>query len=226
MHVVRKHILEILKERSGGTVAEIACALHMAPVSVRHHLDILQGDNLICVERLERNGNVGRPQQVYALTPEANEHFPDNFAALAAGLVHQLKNVLPPEQVECAFRAVAHEIADGLAFEEMESFSLEMRLERVAQFLTERGYLARWETDEDEPGGGYLLHKSNCPYAGVSIEHSELCIMDQELINELVGQSCQRILSMAQDGPCCTYRIGLTQTNGKAVVRSALGYLA
>ena len=89
-----------------------------------------------------------------------------------------------------------------------EGVSLEMRLDRVAKFLTERGYLARWEMAEDELAGGYLLHKCNCPYGGVSSEHNELCIMDQELINELVGQSCQRILSMANDGPCCTYRIG------------------
>ncbi|MFZ4661483.1 MAG: helix-turn-helix domain-containing protein, partial [Caldilineaceae bacterium] len=64
MHAVRKSILEILKEqRSGATVAELAERLEMAPVSVRHHLDILQGDNLICIERLERKGSVGRPQQ-------------------------------------------------------------------------------------------------------------------------------------------------------------------
>ncbi len=111
MHAVRKHILELLKERDGATVAELAESLNMAPVSVRHHLDILQGDNLISVDRLERKGNVGRPQQIYALTNVANEHFPDNFAALAAGLVRQLKRVLPPEQVEVAFKELAQDFA-------------------------------------------------------------------------------------------------------------------
>src|SRR5687768_16664802 len=106
MHAVRNHILQIQKERDGATVAELAEGLEMAPVSVRHHLDILQGDALIYVERLERKGNVGRPQQVYALTPSADEHFPDNFAALAGSLVRQLKQTLPPEQVEIAFRAI------------------------------------------------------------------------------------------------------------------------
>ena len=54
VHLVRKHILDILKERSGATVAELAGCLEMAPVSVRHHLDILQGDNLIRIDRLAR----------------------------------------------------------------------------------------------------------------------------------------------------------------------------
>ena len=76
MHAVRKHILELLKERDGATVAELAESLKMAPVSVRHHLDILQGDNLISVDRLERKGNVGRPQQIYALTHCCQRTFP------------------------------------------------------------------------------------------------------------------------------------------------------
>jgi predicted ArsR family transcriptional regulator len=206
VHAVRKHILELLKERDGATVAELAESLNMAPVSVRHHLDILQGDNLISVERLERKGHVGRPQQVYALTTVANEHFPDNFAALAAGLVRQLKKVLPPEEVEAAFRALAHDFA-GKVQSDLADLSVEERLEQVTSFLNEHGYLARWEANETAADGSYLLHKCNCPYAGVSHEHSELCLMDQALINELMGESCQRIQSMANDGRCCTYRV-------------------
>jgi len=206
LHAVRKHILELLKERNGATVAELAESLNMAPVSVRHHLDILQGDNLISVERLERKGNVGRPQQVYALTSDANEHFPDNFAALAAGLVRQLKKVLPPEEVDAAFRALAQDFA-GKALPTLADLSVEERLEKVTRFLNERGYLARWEIDELAEDGSFLLHKCNCPYAGVSDEHNELCLMDQALINELMGESCHRIQSMAKDARCCTYRV-------------------
>jgi len=206
LHAVRKHILELLKERDGATVAELAESLNMAPVSVRHHLDILQGDNLITVERLERKGNVGRPQQVYALTAIANEHFPDNFAALAAGLVRQLKRVLPPEEVESAFKALAQDFA-GKMQPTLTDLPIEQRLVEVTRFLNERGYLARWEVDESSGDGGYLLHKCNCPYAGVSDEHNELCLMDQALINELMGESCQRTQSMAAQAHCCTYRV-------------------
>jgi predicted ArsR family transcriptional regulator len=206
LHAVRKHILELLKERNGATVAELAESLNMAPVSVRHHLDILQGDNLISVDRLERKGNVGRPQQVYALTDDANEHFPDNFAALAAGLVRQLKKVLPPEEVEAAFKALAQDFAGKLQ-PKLADLPVAERLERVTDFLNDRGYLARWEVDESGEEGGFLLHKCNCPYAGVSDEHHELCLMDQALINELMGESCERITSMAHDARCCTYRV-------------------
>jgi predicted ArsR family transcriptional regulator len=207
VHTVRKQILQILKESEGATVAELAEKLSMAPVSVRHHLDILQGDNLITVSRVERKGCVGRPQQIYMLTADANHYFPNNFAALAGNLVQQIKQVLPADQVEGAFRAMAQQIVDELPPSALPTDSVEARLEQVTHFLNERGYLARWEPASTNPQDGYLLHKCNCPYAGVSTEHRELCLMDQVLIDKLVGQPCLRTESMVNEGHCCTYRI-------------------
>lgn len=207
MHAVRQQILEILKEGDGATVAELAERLSMAAVSVRHHLDILQGDNMICVARVERKGNVGRPQKIYGLTNRADDHFPDNFASLAESLVRQIKTVLPAEQVQCAFRTIASEMAAEINCRNLESASIEERLDIVTEFLTKHGYHARWEVAENEQGG-YLLHKHNCPYAGVSAEHQELCMMDQALVDELLGQPSHRVQSMITSGYRCTYHIG------------------
>lgn len=208
MHAVRKQILQILKENEGATVAELADHLSMASVSVRHHLDILQGDNLISVDRVERKGNVGRPQQIYVLTDDAGGYFPNNFAALAGKLARQLKQMLPADQVPCAFRAMAHEIAGELDQAGLANAPVELRLARVTDFLNERGYLARWEPLGIGPEDGYLLHKCNCPYAGITSEHRELCLMDQALVDELMGQPCHRTQSMAENARCCTYQIG------------------
>lgn len=213
MHAVRRHILEILKERNGATVAELADQLDMAPVSVRHHLDILQADALIRVGRVERSGAVGRPQQVYSLTDEASDYFPNNFAALAGNLVEQVKQVLPQDQVDAVFRRMAQELAAEFAPSTASTASTAPtaptaeRLEQVAEFLNARGYLASWEEEPD--GATWLLHKHNCPYAGVSAVHHELCIMDQALIDTLFGQECQRIAHMGSADHCCTYRVHL-----------------
>ncbi len=228
VHAVRQQILEILKESGSATVAELADGLAMVPISVRHHLDILQGDNLILVDRVRRRGSVGRPQQVYMLTQQAEEHFPENFAILAAGLVRQLKEHLPPQQVEASFCSLAKEMAGELPVAELARLSTPQRMDRVAAFLSQKGYLARWEKAEasafdpskvvldplsngfssmENGGGAYLLHTCNCPYAKVSSEHGELCLMDQVLVSELVGQSCRRIESLAKGGTSCTYLV-------------------
>jgi predicted ArsR family transcriptional regulator len=167
----------------------------------------LQGDNLLCVDRVERKGCVGRPQQVYVLTPEASRYFPNNFAALAGNLARQLKQILPPEQVRCAFQAMAHEIAAEIDLAALQGQTLETRLALITEFLNERGYLARWEQAGPDPNNGYLLHKCNCPYAGVSAQHRELCLMDQALVDELVGGTCVRTQSMIDNAHCCTYHV-------------------
>lgn len=215
MHAVRKRILEILKEQGNATVAELARELGMAPVSVRHHLDILQGDNLICIDRVRRKGSVGRPQQVYALTDEANALFPNDFANLAANLVQELKRILPPEEVERAFESIARNMAEEMPGHGQTGLSLEERLEQITDYLNQRGYLARWERADDDAQGEqtpvYLIHKHNCPYAGVSDEHPELCMMDQALIDELVGGHCERTQSMVGNQLCCTYRVAVVE---------------
>lgn len=218
MQTVRRRILEILKRRKSATVSELARQLEMAPVSVRYHLDILQGDNLIEVSKVRREGNVGRPKQIYTLTRNADEHFPDNFAPLTAGLVSQMKKALSPDQLESAFCALAQEMAGEFLPADVETECVEARLRQVTEFLNERGYLARWEKvpqDGQTAGSseGYLLHTFNCPYAGVSAEHRELCQMDLTLMRELVGRSCHRLDSLADDGHCCTYRFLVPEEN-------------
>ena len=236
MHAVRRHILEILKERNGATVAELAETLEMAPVSVRHHLDILQGDALIRVDRLERSGSVGRPQQIYALTDEADELFPNNFAAFAGDLVRQVKNILPPSQVDALFVAMARDLAAEFGAPDLQALPLSERVQRVAEFLNQRGYLASWEQESDD-AGAFLLHKHNCPYAGVSSEHHELCLMDQTLVDTLFSDHCERVAHMGSDDHCCTYRVrvsakgcacesGMLFSEPHAVLRSSIALVA
>ncbi len=208
MHAVRKQILDILNEAGGATVAELAAQVEMAPVSVRHHLDLLQGDDLIRVDRVKRKGSVGRPRQVYVLTQNADAHFPDNFAALATGLMRQMKAVLPTEHVSRALRTMAHEMAGE--FDGSSDDAPDKQMPQIAGFLSERGYQARVEPTE----GGYLVHKHNCPYRGVSAEHRELCQMDGMLINQLTGQSCEHTQSMVDGAACCTYFVPLDSESG------------
>ncbi len=218
MHPVRQRILELLKQRQQATVAELADALNMAPVSIRYHLDVLQADALIRAEPERREGRVGRPKQVYTLTAQAGALFPDNFGALARGLLRQLKRRLGEEQLAGVFQELAREMAAELAAQcrqPMEELSLEQRLDCVAELLNARGYMAQWH---GRPGDGnaaangserpeYILYTYNCPYGEAAQEHRELCCMDLALVSNLLGQECERVDSLADDGLCCAYRV-------------------
>ncbi|MDE0079900.1 MAG: helix-turn-helix domain-containing protein [Caldilineaceae bacterium] len=201
MQTVRSRILEILKQDGQTSVGALAERLDLAPISVRYHLDILLSDNLITVSKAEGRRKVGRPQQLYSLTANADAHFPDNFALLTAGVVRQMKQMLPPDKIDGCFRKLAQEMAQPVVLDCPANERLDERMDRVVTFLNERGYLSQWE-----PATG-MLHMHNCPYTGVAAEHKELCCMDLALVEFLSGQNCELDQAIADGQSCCSFRV-------------------
>ncbi len=198
-----------MKEQGDVTVAELARKLEMAPVSVRHHLDVLQGENLICSPRVRRRGTVGRPLQVYALTQAANAHFPRNHESLAMRMLDELKALLPADQVQ----GMLERMADSEARQAPllpDDATLEQRVELTVEFLNQRGYLARYECN----GDAFTLFTLNCPYSGVSEQHRELCAMDLHLITSLLGAPPVPVNRLADGGCRCAYRVSMQPTDG------------
>ena len=208
MQTVRSRILEILKQDGQASVGALAERLDLAPISVRYHLDILLSDNLITVSKAKGRRKVGRPQQIYSLTANADSHFPDNFALLTAGVVRQMKQMLPPEKIDGCFRKLAQEMAQPVALDGPDDERLDERMDRVVAFLNERGYLSHWE-----PTTG-LLHTHNCPYTGVAAEHKELCCMDLALVESLSGQSCDLVQAIADGQSYCSFRVQIETGEG------------
>ena len=207
MQPIRRHIIEILKESGASTVAELADQLGMAQVSVRHHLDILVGEDLVQGSGVRRRDGAGRPSQVYALTLAATKLFPQRHDALAGDMITQMKSVLPAHEVRGLFLRLAEKTAHE-APSPLPGQPIEERLKEVTEFLTEKGYNARWE----QRGGHFEVHACNCPYFGVADHHPELCMMDQAMMQQLLPDVVRRE-SRALDGAShCTYVIEPTPT--------------
>jgi len=66
MKSTRERILQSLLSHPNSTINDLAEAVGISPISVRHHLTSLQAENLVAAEE-ERHG-VGRPRLVYILT--------------------------------------------------------------------------------------------------------------------------------------------------------------
>lgn len=202
MQPTRLRILEILKEQGDLTVAEMARQLGMAPVSVRHHLDVLQGEQLICSPRVRRRGTVGRPRQIYALTEAANAYFPRNHGILAGKLLEEMKGVLSSAELQALFERLADSMA-GEARPLPADATMKQRVERAVEFLNEKGYLARYELVD----GHYLIYTLNCPYQGIAEQHRELCGMDKRLLDRLIGASPTVVTRMSEGACNCAYRV-------------------
>ncbi len=206
----RRYILDILRDRGEATVDEIVDCLQelrgkvITPVTVRHHLHLLQQEALVVSPVLRRRPSPGRPQHVYALTEKAQEFFPTNYESLAERLIVQLEKQLPPATVNVIFEDVAQSIAselkfDGLLFEE--------RLSLAVELLNRQGYDAAVESSPD----GYLLHTRNCPYHHLAHVTQTLCEMDMRLVSYLTGVIPRRVSRMAEGDTSCSYLLPVSQ---------------
>lgn len=202
VHPIRKSILEILKREEHATVNDLAEKLEMAPVSVRHHLDLLIGDGLVATPRVQRNTGAGRPQQVYALTPDADAYFPHRYRQLANDALSALKQTLPPDVLLTTMRDFARRTA-AQASTDLGDLPPAQRLPITVSLLNDLGYMAGYET----ANGDMVLHTCNCPYGDLAGEHQELCHMDLSLIGELTGLEPERIHHIANGDGRCSYRL-------------------
>jgi predicted ArsR family transcriptional regulator len=207
MQQTRRFILDILREQGEATVDEIVAHLQqrrgrdITPVTVRHHISLLQQERLVTSLELRRRHSPGRPQHVYALTEKAKVHFPHNYERLLGGLVAQIEKTLPPDTVNVIFEGIADDMASHIPV--AEHSTLEERLICAVKYLNESGYEARWEAVQD----GYLLHTRNCPYHGVAHDTTTLCALDIRLVAKAIGVIPRLVSRITLGDPVCSYWI-------------------
>jgi DeoR family suf operon transcriptional repressor len=200
MQSTRQEILGILREEKHATVEDLAKQLELTPMTIRHHLNVLQAQNLVEASKVRRSKRVGRPRLVYTLTDEADDLFPQGYGRLASQLVSEVKETVGGEETEAMFLRIAERVAaEAPPVEEGQSF--EDRLDQVSDFLEDQGFLSRWEERDD----GYVLTNVNCPYRRVSRQHGEVCLLDTELIRRLLGVEPQRLSSQRDGEAACAF---------------------
>ena len=206
MQQTRRHILDFLKAAGEATVDEIVEALqerwgkNITAVTVRHHLIRLHEDQLIAAPQLRHRNTPGRPQHVYTLTDKASAQFPNNYQRLAAGLLQELRDHLPPAGVNVILEGVADQMANEA---DIPTGPLEERLTFAVEYLSSRGYEAHWESD----GQNYVLYTSNCPYHQVADDNPSLCEMDIRLVASLLHVVPRRVSHVMAGDASCAYHI-------------------
>lgn len=198
MQSTRQEILDILRAEGQATVEDLASRLELTAMTIRHHINVLQAQNLVVAAKVRRRQKVGRPRLVYTLTEAADELFPQSYGELAKYLVSEVKASMGADQTQRIFERIAERIAQD-APDSYPGQSFEERLEQVTAFLNRQGFLFSWEkTDE-----GYVLANVNCPYRRVASEHREVCAMDSILLERLLGTEPEHLGHISQGDPGC-----------------------
>jgi predicted ArsR family transcriptional regulator len=198
MKSTREKILQTLLRAPRSTINELAEAVGINPISVRHHLTNLQMEGLVEAEE-ERHG-VGRPRLVYLLTEDGLERFPTRYLRLTTRLLTQMKEKLPGAMVGELFKEVATGLADEHE-EALKGLGVEDRLDLVKTLLAEEGFMVEWEKKNDE----YHIHEITCPYLQVGQQHPEVCAVDETLISRMLSVPANKIQCILSGASHCTY---------------------
>jgi predicted ArsR family transcriptional regulator len=200
MKSTRERILTTLVSQPQSTINELAEAVGINAISVRHHLTSLEAEGLVTADE-ERHG-VGRPRLVYFLTEKGLERFPTKYLRLTNLLLDQIKESLPQNTVTNIFTQMATDMAD-IASQKAKYLSTEGKLDLVKDVLAQEGFLVEWEKLGDQ----YQIHEITCPYYHIGQNHPEVCSVDQTVISKILSIPAEKINCVLQGDAHCTYII-------------------
>ncbi len=200
MHDTRLAVLEAIKKQRKATVASLADELGLTAISIRHHLNSLQGEGLIQVEA-ERQ-SVGRPKHIYSLTEEAQRYFPNKYHVLVGRLLDQLKATMPPEQIEALIDSIAANVAAQYGTSHPGE-PLERRLHRLVEVLGAEGFMAAVQRVDNKT----VLAELNCPYIYIGQRHPEVCRIDHSIIQSVLGVEVQQTSCVLHGDRSCTFSV-------------------
>lgn len=193
-------VLQTILNNPRCTINELADAVGINPISVRHHITNLQAEGLVNYED-ERHG-VGRPRRVYFLTEAGVEQFPTRYVRLTVRLLKQLKENMPDNLVKELFIKMAEDLAKELtSSSELDGLTVEERLQIVREFLQKEGFDINWE----KRGNSYYIHEASCPYYHVGQNHPEVCSVDEVIISTILSLPASKTKCILNGDMTCTF---------------------
>jgi predicted ArsR family transcriptional regulator len=204
----RLRILDHIRRHQTASVRELSHSLGMTGANIRHHLAVLESNDLIEMVSQRREGR-GRPRMVYGLSRHA---LGDGLDELSAALLGEWLAGLPDREQEAGLRSLAGRMragfagqADGAALS-LSKGPLPKRLTEAVRFLNQVHYQARWEAG----AAGPRVILGHCPFSAIIAKHPELCRMDAFLLEGCIGQPAEQSARLEQGGqglPQCVFLV-------------------
>lgn len=207
MQATRRSVLEALKERGRASVSDLADAVGVKPITIRHHLNTLQAEGLVTTE--EERQSVGRPRHIYSLTEAGQSQFPQKYHLLVERMLDQLKDTMPSNMVSQFLEQLAMQVADEVR-PDLEALPVEDQLARLVDVLSSEGFMAQWERSGDT----IRLTEYHCPYYFVGQRHPEVCTIDETIIRIALDANVMKRSCLLRGDQVCTFEVAAAVDEG------------
>src|SRR3954447_5360366 len=209
---LRRDIVMQLRMDGASSPARLAARLGASRTGVLQQLRALEGAGLVSRKTI-RHG-VGRPRHQYDVTEEAQDLFPSNYDALAAGLLAAIEAVGGDDLLEQIFTARRRQLGDRVRRRMADRISpnapLVDRVRELAVIQADNGYLADANVEAD---GTIRLREHNCAIYHVAQGSPFACQAELELFREVLGADVVREQHIASGDRSCIYRIAVAPSD-------------
>jgi len=199
-------VVEYLQRHASATVKELEQVLGVTSTAVRQHLAGLQAAGYVA--RSTVNAGVGRPYYVYSATEEARKLFDCHCDDLALTMLEEMFDMVGPENVSQLLKRVSGRLADRYVGA-VKSPALLKRVQEMAGVLGRLGVL----TDVVPQDGSTIILKTyNCPYHELAQEHRQICDMDQEMMQQILGHDVALNACIMDGDGGCSFTVSTDET--------------
>lgn len=194
--------MELLKKESSLTVNELSKYLGITEMAVRKHLNILERDSLLTINEIRQP--MGRPLQVYSLSPNADRFFPNNYENLTVEFLHDLKEVHGEEIIEYLLEKRSERQKNNF-LPKMQNKTFDEKVRELNNIQNTKGYMTALTKIDDQT---YELVEYNCPIITVAKEYSKACSCETQMFKEVLGtENVKRVTCKTENGDHCRFLI-------------------
>jgi predicted ArsR family transcriptional regulator len=177
-----ERVLMALKMGGPLSSAVIGMQLGTTGEAARQQLARLAEEGL--VEARSEAAGVGRPTQLWQLTPKAERRFPDTHAALTVQLLAIVREQLGDTAIDTIISTREKQTATAYR-EAMEGqASLCDRVAALARLRAAEGYMAEWWEEAD---GSFMLVENHCPICAAATACQGFCRAELEVFQSVLG---------------------------------------
>lgn len=212
---LRGQILLALKKAQPLTAADLARRHGVTANAVRRHLKGLEAERLVEYGREQRGQ--GAPTFAYRLTEGGEALFPKRYEKALTALLEYLEKSGGRGEVRRFFTERFRAHADRLMTQLEEGDSLEARVEAVALFLTEEGFMADWSVDD----GTLRIAEHNCAMHAVAERFPEVCESELEFLRRVLGPGVERRTHIVSGCNSCEYALAVPERAGSGLRENA-----
>ncbi|WP_018185033.1 helix-turn-helix transcriptional regulator [Kaistia granuli] len=200
-----------LKMHGPQTAPALGERLSITGEAVRQQLVRLSDEGLVDA-RSEARG-VGRPSQVWELTPAGNDQFPDTHAELTVQLLRTIRATLGEPALDTIIAAREQEIRSHYKAQLEPLPDWRERVDCLARIRAAEGYMADWQ---EAPDGSLLLVENHCPICAAATACQGFCRSELDIFRSVLGTGVQveRVEHILSGARRCAYRI--TQADAAA----------